>query len=111
MSNFEYSTEDTAEAEDEQVQESEGEDSELDTNTLQDSNQEIKTKTPSRVIRKNHPEHQIVGHLSQGVRTRKKLNNVSEQYHIYFLSLLEPKEFNAANEDDHWVKAMNHELD
>jgi hypothetical protein len=32
VSNFEYSTEDTAEAEDEQVQESEKEDSGLDTN-------------------------------------------------------------------------------
>jgi transposase InsO family protein len=111
VSNIESATEDTAEAEDEQVQESEGEDSELDTNTLQDSNQEIKTKTPSRVIRKNHPEHQIVGHLNQGVQTRKQLNNVSEQSQIAFLSLLEPKDFNAANEDDHWVKAMNDELD
>ena len=41
MSNFEFSTEDTAEAEDEQVQESEKEDSESDedTNTHADSNQ------------------------------------------------------------------------
>jgi hypothetical protein len=76
--NIESATEDTAEDEDEQVQESEGEYSKLDTNTLQESNQEIKTKTPSRVIRKNHPEHQIVVHLNQEVRIRKKLNNVSE---------------------------------
>jgi hypothetical protein len=41
VSNIESSTEDTAEAEDEQVQESEGEDSELDTNTLQDSNKRV----------------------------------------------------------------------
>ena len=41
MTNFEYSTEDTAEAEDEQVQESEGEDSSLDTDILQDSNKKI----------------------------------------------------------------------
>jgi DNA-binding transcriptional MerR regulator len=109
--NIESSTEDTAEAKDEQVQESEGEDSELDTNTQQESNQEIKTKRPSRVIRKNHPEHQIVGHLNQGVRTRKKLNDVSEQSHIALMSFLEPKDFNAANEFDHWVKAMNDELD
>jgi hypothetical protein len=27
------------------------------------------------------------------------------------MSFLEPKEFNAANEDDHWVKSMNDELD
>ena len=41
VSNIEYSTEDTAEAEDEQVQELEGEDSGLDTNILQDSNKKI----------------------------------------------------------------------
>jgi hypothetical protein len=41
VSNFEYSTEDTAEVEDEQVQESEGEDSGLETNTLQDSNKTV----------------------------------------------------------------------
>jgi hypothetical protein len=41
VSNIEYSTEDTVEAEDEQVQESEGEDSGLDTNILQDSNKKI----------------------------------------------------------------------
>jgi hypothetical protein len=36
---FYFSTEDTTEAEDEQVQESEREDSSLDTNILQDSNE------------------------------------------------------------------------
>jgi hypothetical protein len=41
VSNIEYTTEDTTEAEDEQVQESEGEDSGLDTNTLQDSNKRV----------------------------------------------------------------------
>jgi hypothetical protein len=39
--NIEYTIEDTTEAEDEQVQESEGEDSGLDTNTLQDSNKRV----------------------------------------------------------------------
>jgi hypothetical protein len=41
VSNIESATEDTTEVEDEQVQESEGEDSELDTNTLQDSNKRV----------------------------------------------------------------------
>ena len=41
MSNIEYSTKDTADAEDEQVQESEGEDSGLDTNSLQASNKRV----------------------------------------------------------------------
>ena len=41
MSNFEFSTDDTTEAEDEQVQESEREDSGLDTNILQASNERV----------------------------------------------------------------------
>jgi hypothetical protein len=41
VSNIESATEDTVEDEDEQVQESEGEDSGLDTNTLQDSNKTV----------------------------------------------------------------------
>jgi hypothetical protein len=39
--NIEYSTEDTMEDEDEQVQESKGEDSGLDTNIPQDSNNRV----------------------------------------------------------------------
>jgi hypothetical protein len=41
VSNFEYSTKDTTEVEDKQVQESEGEDSSLDTNILQASNKRV----------------------------------------------------------------------
>jgi hypothetical protein len=41
VSNIEYSIEDTMEDEDEQVQESEGEDSSLDTNILQASNKRV----------------------------------------------------------------------
>jgi hypothetical protein len=35
----------------------------------------------------------------------------TEQSHIAFISMLEPKNFNEASKDDHWVKAMNDELD
>jgi hypothetical protein len=41
VSNFEFSTEDTVEAEDEQVQESKREDSGLDTNIMQASNERV----------------------------------------------------------------------
>jgi hypothetical protein len=41
VSNIEHSTEDTMEAEDEHVQESEGEDSSLDTNIPQASNKRV----------------------------------------------------------------------
>jgi hypothetical protein len=41
---------------------------------------------------------------------RKIINN-TEQSHIAFISMLEPKNFNEASKDDHWVKAMNDEHD
>ena len=57
-------TEDTVEVEEEQVQESEKEDSELDdesTNIQAEPKQQIETKEPSRIVKNNHPENQIIG--------------------------------------------------
>jgi hypothetical protein len=47
----------------------------------------------------------------KGVQTRRKLIKNTEQSHIAFISMLEPKNFSEASKDDHWVKAMNDELD
>jgi hypothetical protein len=109
----ESSTEDTAKVEDEQVQESENEDSESDedSDTQTDSNQQSTTNSSSRIIQKNHPASQIIGEKDKGVQTRRKLIKTTEQSHIALISMLEPKNFNEANKDDHWVKAMNDELD
>jgi FtsZ-interacting cell division protein YlmF len=109
----ETSTEDTAKSEDEQVQESENEDSELDedSDTQTDSNQQSTTNSSSRIIQKNHPASQIIGEKDKGVQTRRKLIKTTEQYHIALISMLEPKNFNEASTYDHWVKAMNEELD
>jgi hypothetical protein len=113
VSNIESATEDTAEAEDEQVQESEKEDSESDkdTNTQADSNQQTTSNPSSRITQKNHPASQIIGEKDKGVQTRRRIIKDTEQSHIAFISMVEPKNFNEANEDDHWVKAMNDELD
>jgi hypothetical protein len=35
----------------------------------------------------------------------------SEQSHVYFLSMIEPKHFDEANHHDDWVREMNEELD
>jgi hypothetical protein len=109
----ESSTEDTTKVDDKQVQESENEDSELDedSDTQTDSNQQSTSNSSSRIIQKNHPASQIIGEKDKGVQTRRKLIKTTEQSHIAFISMLEPKNFNEANKDDHWVKAMNDELD
>src|ERR1700722_19572337 len=104
--NNESSKEDTAKAEDEQVQESENKDSESDedTDTQTDSNQQATSNSSSRITQKNHPASQIIGEKDKGVQTRGKIIKNTEQSHIAFISMLEPKNFNEASKDDHWVK-------
>ena len=63
------------------------------------------------MIRKNHPESQIIGDESKGVQTRRKILQESEQSHIALLSTIEPQCFNEASKDKDWVAAMNEELD
>jgi hypothetical protein len=81
VSSVEPSTKDIVEDEDDQVQGSEREESESyeDTNTQADTNQQKETKPPLRIVRKNHPENQIIGDINKGVQTRRKLIKDSEQ--------------------------------
>ena len=111
--NNESSTEDTTKAEDEQVQESKNEDSESDedTDTQTDLNQQTTSNSSSRITQKNHHASQIIGEKDKGVQTRRKIIKNTEQSHIDFISMLEPKNFNEASTDDHWVKSMNEKLD
>ena len=60
ISNVEPNTKDIVEYKGEQVQESKKEDSESNgesANIQEDSRQQTKTKPPSRIIEKNHPEN------------------------------------------------------
>jgi hypothetical protein len=111
--NNESSTEDTAKFEDEQVQESENEDSKSDEDigTQIDSNQQATSNSSSIITQNNHPISQIIGEKDKGVQTRRKIIKNTQQSHIAFISMLEPKNFNEASKDDHFIKAMNDELD
>ena len=109
ISSVESNTEDTIEEEEEWVQEWENEDSESDNEGTYSQQQSV--KLPSRIIQKNHPEIQIIGNKNEGIQTRRKLLKDSEQSHIAFLSIVEPKNCYEASEDEDWIKAMNEELD
>ena len=90
------------------------EDSESDdesTNIHVESKQQTKTKEPSIIVKKNHPENQIIGDKDKGVQTRRKLIKASEQSQVAFLSMFEPKNLEEASEDEDWIRAMNEELD
>ena len=45
------------------------------------------------------------------MQIRRKLIKDSKQSQIAFLSMMEPKNFEEASDDEYWVKAMNEELD
>jgi hypothetical protein len=80
-------------------------------NIQTDTNKQKEAKSPLRIIRKNHPENQIIGDINEGVQTRRKLIKDSEQSHVAFLSMTEPKIFEEASQEDNWIRAMNEELD
>jgi DNA-binding transcriptional MerR regulator len=111
--NVESTTEDIVGVEAKQVQESEQEDSESDedANTQAGSNQSTTSNPSSRITQNNHPTSQIIGERYKGVQTRRRIIKNTEQSHIAFISMVEPKNFNEANEDENWLKSINEELD
>ena len=56
----------------------------------------------------NHPQDQIIGHPSIGVRTRFSLRNIYNN--LAFISQIEPKKLNDAIIDENWVISMQEEL-
>ena len=110
VSSVESTTEDIVEVEDEHVQESKREDSESDedSNTEANSNQQTTSNPPSRITQNNHPASQIISEKDKGVQSRRRITKDTEQSHIAFVSMVEPKNFNEASKD---VKSMNGELD
>jgi hypothetical protein len=67
-------TKDTTEDEHEEVQglEREEAESDEDVNIQTNTSQQKEAKSPLRIIRKNHPENQIIGDINEGVQTRRK---------------------------------------
>ena len=56
----------------------------------------------------NHLIDQILGDSSQGVATRSSLKNICK--YLPFLSQIEPKNIEEAEKDEHWILAMQEEL-
>ncbi|KAH9668310.1 Integrase catalytic domain-containing protein [Citrus sinensis] len=56
----------------------------------------------------SHPKDVILGDPSQGVTTRSSLRNTCE--HNAFISQIEPKSFEDAENDESWIMAMQEEL-
>jgi hypothetical protein len=85
-------------------------DSESDeySNTQVDSNQQTTSNPSSIITQKNHPASQIIGEKDKCVQTRRRIIKDTEQSHIDFISMMEPKNFNEASKDG---KLMNEELD
>ena len=56
----------------------------------------------------NHPQDQIIGNPSSGVRTRSSLRNICNN--LAFISQIEPKNIKDALVDENWMIAMQEEL-
>ncbi|RVW62830.1 putative mitochondrial protein [Vitis vinifera] len=56
----------------------------------------------------NHPQDQIIGNPSSGVRTRSSLRNICNN--LAFISQIEPKNIKDAIVDEDWMIAMQEEL-
>jgi hypothetical protein len=61
-------------------------------------------------VQKNHPSEQIIGNKYVGVETRRRVCSPKQQ-NLTLLSTIEPRSFEEASKDEHWVKAMDEELD
>ena len=56
----------------------------------------------------NHPTNLIIGDLSRGGTTKNSIRNIYKN--LIFLSQIEPKNFYEAEFDEHWLLAIQEEL-
>ena len=70
-----------------------------------ESNQDL-TKEQKFVI--NHPQDQIIGNLSNEVRTRSSLRNICNN--VTFIYQIEPKNINDVLDDENQMIVMQEEL-
>jgi FtsZ-interacting cell division protein YlmF len=101
------------ENEEKQILESQedGESGGEETSKQEESRQPSTSNTSSKITQQNHPTSQIIGEKDKGVQTRRRIIKDTEQSHIAFISMVEPKHFNEASKDVNWLKSMNGELD
>src|SRR5256886_9376141 len=71
-------------------------------------NIEQNTNPPSELVElRDHPHEQVIGDITQGVRTRNQLGLYSD---CVFISEFEPKNIKEAIVDSSWILAMQEEL-
>jgi hypothetical protein len=101
------------ENEEQQISESQEDDESCgeETHIQEESRQQSISNPSSRITQKNHPASQIIGEKDKGVQTRRWIIKDTEQSHIAFISMVEPKNFNESSKDVNWLKSMNKELD
>ncbi|KAK7275147.1 hypothetical protein RIF29_16256 [Crotalaria pallida] len=63
---------------------------------------------PAWKTSKNHPIDQVIGDISQGVLTRRSIQNFCN--FVSFVSQIKPDSVQKAIEDEHWAIAMQEEL-
>ena len=74
---------------------------------LQEVQEEVREPTRC-IMRRNHPESQIIEDPIDHVQTRSSLRS---QGKIALVSKVKPKHIDDAMQDDNWIKAMKEELD
>ena len=86
----------------------------VDTPKNVQENQEVQEENPQQDLPKewrfahNHPKELILGDPSKGITTCSSMRNICRN--LAFLSQVEPKTFLDAKHDEHWIMAMQEEL-
>ena len=73
---------------------------------MPEQQQKAPPKRTKEQIQKNHPSNQIIGDINEVRQLRS-----SQKAHVAFLATFEPISFEEASQNEHWVAAMNEELD
>ena len=68
----------------------------------------LDSNEPAPWVRKLHDKDDIIGEISEGVRTRRQLAN--QISYTCYTSQIEPKKVDEALSDEYWVLAMQEEL-
>ncbi|KAL5849177.1 hypothetical protein ACOSQ4_007190 [Xanthoceras sorbifolium] len=81
----------------------------LDSNVKEEETEEMPNQTdPAPWVRRSHKKDDIIGDVSEGVRTRRQLAN--QVSYVCYTSQFEPKKVEEALQDEFWIGAMQEEL-
>ncbi|KAG5555080.1 hypothetical protein RHGRI_012571 [Rhododendron griersonianum] len=73
-----------------------------------ETHDEEKQLEPSARVKLNHPTSQVIGNVTDPMKTRRQMRD--EVSYVCYVSLVEPKNIKEAFIDECWVNAMHEEL-